>query len=280
MLFQCLYISPLVEHRQGSQAHSSMAQEGSLKSRIKTATPCIMQHACCNVCTAGECGRKGGLTGDNVHYCPGTSSQYSCVPNASSFFPSTSRIQPLALSTFVSHLLVSVLTLFRLRILPFSEICIPLSVLSSQWFESDVQAVLSVAIISTGQGQTKCLILLVSGIGTESLVAEPAMSLLHGNYKEDPECPEKAVNQNEEKYGPSSNPYSDCNSLPLTCFFKAALVTTIVMRMYFEIQFSSSGTNLGVGDMSWECILCRHVPRLNVPRHLGNTDSEIIIQWL
>ena len=52
------------------------------------------------------------------------------------------------------------------------------------------------------------------------------------------------------------------------------------MRMYFGIQFSSSGTNLGVGDMSWECILCRHVPRLNVPRHLGNTDSEIIIQWL
>ena len=132
-----------------------MAQEGSLKSRIKTATPCIMQHACCNVCTVGECGGKGSLAGDNVHCCPGTSSQYSCVPNASSFFPSTSRIQPLALSTFVSHLLVSVLTLFRLRFLPFSEHCFPLSVISSQWFESDVQAVLSVAIISTGQGQNK-----------------------------------------------------------------------------------------------------------------------------
>ena len=30
--------------------------------------------------------------------------------------------------------------------------------------------------------------------------------------------------------------------------------------------------------MSWEFLLCRHVPRLNSPRLTGNTDSEILIQ--
>ena len=42
------------------------------------------------------------------------------------------------------------------------------------------------------------------------------------------------------------------------------------------VHLSSFGPNLEACDMSWECLLCRHVPRLNAPRLIGSTDSEIV----
>ena len=63
--------------------------------------------------------------------------------------------------------------------------------------------------------------------GTES--PKPAMSFIHGSYKEDPEYPEKPANQDGGDYGPFSSPSSDFNSLPRDYFFEAALATIIVM---------------------------------------------------
>lgn len=55
------------------------------------------------------------------------------------------------------------------------------------------------------------------------------MSLQHAHYEEDSKYPEKGIHQDEEDYGPYSSPPSDCESLPMTYFFKAALSTIIVM---------------------------------------------------
>lgn len=83
--------------------------------------------------------------------------------------------------------------------------------------------------ISTDQCQNSIPELSISATGTESPVAELAMSLSHGHYKEDSKHPEKASYQEGEISAPYSSPPSDCNSIPLKYFFSAALTTIMAM---------------------------------------------------
>ncbi len=43
------------------------------------------------------------------------------------------------------------------------------------------------------------------------------------------------------------------------------------------VHFSSFGANFEPRDMSYGCLLCRHVPKLNSSRPIGNADSEFVV---
>lgn len=64
---------------------------------------------------------------------------------------------------------------------------------------------------------------------TNNPIAELVMSLIHGYNEKYSEYPGKFIHRDEEDYGPYSSPPSNCESLSMVYFFKAALSTIIVM---------------------------------------------------
>lgn len=51
------------------------------------------------------------------------------------------------------------------------------------------------------------------------------MSLTHRPYEQGSKYPEDVIHADAESYGPYPSPPSDCDSIPLSCFFKVALAT-------------------------------------------------------